>query len=241
MKQIQIKLQGGYVLKGYLHDTLSHPCKSILIIPGGGFTHCEEREAEVIALAYVAQGFHAFCVYYVNADDEMHWQRMFHTVQEACDQLILHFLEWNLDTSGILVAGFSAGGHIALALAAQNRYISGIILGYPLISHTLCQCLHPSIPDVLSYLHENVAPIFLFSTWEDHVVPVDNALALLQACDTLKIPCEAHIFQHGHHGLSLAQSWCADGNEKNIDEHAAKWFPLSLKWLERLQDKKICE
>src|SRR5690606_40497159 len=36
----------------------------VLVLPGGGYTHCAEREGEPIAMAFAALGYHAFVLRY---------------------------------------------------------------------------------------------------------------------------------------------------------------------------------
>ena len=37
---------------------------AILILPGGGYEFCSEREAEPVAMRYLAEGYNAFVLYY---------------------------------------------------------------------------------------------------------------------------------------------------------------------------------
>jgi acetyl esterase/lipase len=48
-------------------------------------------------------------------------------------------------------------------------------------------------------------PTFLWSTWEDHVVPAENSIVFFQALKRAKVPAEPHIFARGRHGLGLAK------------------------------------
>ena len=37
---------------------------AMLVVPGGGYQYCSDREGEPVALAYMAQGFNAFVLRY---------------------------------------------------------------------------------------------------------------------------------------------------------------------------------
>ena len=57
------------LLKAYLLDKVEsipfgNARPAILIFPGGGYTFCSEREAEPIAMRYLAEGYNAFILYY---------------------------------------------------------------------------------------------------------------------------------------------------------------------------------
>ena len=52
-------------ITGYVHDdnpaTIGEATRAgVLIFPGGGYRFCSPREAEPVAVAYLAEGFNAF-------------------------------------------------------------------------------------------------------------------------------------------------------------------------------------
>ena len=56
------------VLKTYLHSyspsIMVEDRPLVLILPGGGYAYKSDREAESIALAFMAQGFHDWSIKY---------------------------------------------------------------------------------------------------------------------------------------------------------------------------------
>lgn len=157
------------------------------------------------------------------------------SANEAMDELYAKQEEWNVNYDELIVIGFSAGGHLAGTLGASGRRRpKALILCYPVIIESLAKLISPQLQGVDTIIDENTPPTFVFSTYEDHVVPIRNTLRVLQALHEMHIPFETHIFQWGHHGLSLAIEETADNVTQNIDQHAAHWFPLSLEWLERM-------
>ena len=48
-------------------------------------------------------------------------------------------------------------------------------------------------------------PTFLFTTTDDHTVPVLNSVMFYSALVKAGVPAEMHIFQHGAHGSGLAR------------------------------------
>lgn len=234
----KISLKNGGSLQMYLHDDAQFH-DMVLVLPGGGYTYCEPREAEPIAVSYFAEGFHPAVLTYIEEIDNVafQWDNVYNRTEEALLLLHLKSQQWNIHQQRISIVGFSAGGHLALCVAARcSEYLHAVILGYPLVLNSLGQLLHSSLPDVMKELHENMPPVFLYSTWEDHTVPVRNSLYLLQGLLEHHVFCESHIYQWGHHGLALAKEWCAKGNSKDIDERVASWLSLSVSWLHQLSN-----
>ena len=71
MKMFHMDVPGSKAatLEGYLLDceiTLGQwkNRPAVIVCPGGGYMYCSPREAEPIALAYAARGFHAFVLRY---------------------------------------------------------------------------------------------------------------------------------------------------------------------------------
>lgn len=77
-------------------------------------------------------------------------------------------------------------------------------------------------------------PVFLWHTMDDETVPVENSLMLLGALQKAGAPCEAHLFPHGVHGLSVCTA------EVNTPQpHAGRWFALAAEWLADVFDWKL--
>ena len=47
-------------------------------------------------------------------------------------------------------------------------------------------------------------PTFLFHTYDDATVPVENSVAFFSALRKAGVPAELHIYEHGPHGVGLA-------------------------------------
>ncbi len=124
--------------------------KAILVIPGGGYHFCSDREAEPVAFAYLAAGFNAFVLRYsVAGKCDSTWPAPLIDASAAMKTIRDHAAEWHIDPEQIFVIGFSAGGHLAASLGTlwDNDEIeaflnikkgynrpAGMILAYPVIS-----------------------------------------------------------------------------------------------------------
>lgn len=81
------------------------------------------------------------------------------------------------------------------------------------------------------HVTEDVPPTFLWHTYEDASVPVENSLLYLAALCNAGVLAEFHMFPFGSHGLSLATEETANGEEKNIQEECAIWPELAARFL----------
>ena len=229
---------------------------AIVICPGGGYGHLSDREAEPVALTFAAMGFNAFVVWYRLAPNRH--PAPLHDVAAAVAWVSAHAAEQLGDPDAIAVAGFSAGGHAAgslgvrwhdAALMAQADLTpeavrpNALVLCYPVITggrfahrgsfvnltgsedmavhqqHSLEALVTPDTP-----------PTFLWHTWEDGAVPVENTMLMATALRRNKVLTETHIFPHGGHGLALAKPLTSTSPAQNIPE-CAKWPEMAVRFL----------
>lgn len=240
---------------------------AVLICPGGGYTMTADREAEVVALRYAAQGIHAFVLYYSVAPDT--WPTALLEVAESVAIIRENAAQWSIDPNKIVVEGFSAGGHLTQSLGCfWNREFvleplgrgeeevrpNGLILCYPVISSNAAiyhggsfRNLLGDLPNreellALTSLEKQMGPqnppTFLWHTAADASVPVENSLVVAARLQELRIPFELHIFPQGPHGLSLSNELTADGPQMLVPE-VQPWMELSIVWLKGLQHSQL--
>ncbi len=77
-------------------------------------------------------------------------------------------------------------------------------------------------------------PAFLWHTYYDQMVPVEQSLIMAQAMARHDIPFELHIFGSGGHGGGLFTPATALGDASRINGHTAEWLSLCLRWLRSL-------
>lgn len=218
---------------------------AVIICPGGGYSGTCDREAEPVAVRFGALGFHSFVLRYSCVPSR--YPTALLELAAAVAEVRLHAEEWHVDSRRIFVLGFSAGGHLAASLGvgwnrepvsrlpwspAQMRP-DGMILCYPVISSgryanrgSFDNLLGPNATPALlkeTSLEEQVSadtvPAFIWHTWDDGCVPVENALMMAMALRQHSIPLELHIYPHGEHGLSLAN------DQAGRDEPACQEWP----------------
>lgn len=75
---------------------------------------------------------------------------------------------------------------------------------------------------------------FIWHTYEDQSVPVENSLLLVEALKKAGISTEFHMYARGAHGLALANRLTATADGRAIQEECSTWTKLAETWLERL-------
>jgi acetyl esterase/lipase len=226
------------LLSFYIHDDsqeLSNAAMrpGMLVLPGGAYMHCSDREAEPVALAYMAQGCNAFVLRYT-VGPEATFEQALEDAEAALGYIRDNAEKLRVDKDRIAVVGFSAGGHLAGALGTMGKVKpQAMILGYPVTQEYMGRGLK-TMPGLDAKVGAATPPAFIFSTQNDTMVPIDNSLIFASALAKAGIPFELHIFLDGQHGLSLAQAATSNGNGAMVSEDVAQWFTLSVKWLKNL-------
>ena len=206
---------------------------AVLIFPGGSYEFCSPWEDEPVALAFMAEGYQAFTLYYSVSKDpkEQVFPRVFEEAEEALCTIREHAEEWNVDPKRIAVIGFSAGGHLAAYLSAAGKEKPNVtILGYPRIFGS-----KPGeerfVPDAAEAVDRNTPPAFIFGTREDEAVGPLHGMAYAAALQKQHILYEIHYFEHGGHGMVLGKSWSANGFGPACNPAFSRWFPMCIDWL----------
>ena len=229
---------------------------AMLVIAGGAYVFVAPRESGTVALQYAANGYATFALQY---SIKVPYPT---ALLEACMAVIYmreNADKYNVDVNHVAAIGCSAGGHLAASLA--NLYdekeiqsvlkdrtklarIDAVLLSYPVI--TMGEYTDKQTRKVITGENEELAmrlslenrvtknspPAFIWHTYEDNVVPVENALLYASACRKAGVPFALHVFEHGWHGLSLCSEETNDQTDADKElSNVGKWFDLSLDWL----------
>ena len=84
-----------------------------------------------------------------------------------------------------------------------------------------------------NHVSDSTPPAFIWHTFSDPAVPVENSLLFAAALRKNSIPFELHIYPEGNHGYSLAIEETQDAGLPP-DPHIATWMNLCIEWLEKL-------
>ena len=232
----------------------------ILMCPGGGYEMTSDREAEPMAMQFLAMGYHVAVLRYSVCP--VRYPAALLQVAESVLYLKEHADEYHIDPEKIVVQGCSAGGHLAAnyGIAWNSPFltkfmgmendpeqlcVAGLLLCYPVI--TSGEKAHEeSFRNLLGEQYEekkeelslenqvtpDTPPTFLWHTYEDICVPVENTLMYAAGLRRVGVPFELHIFEKGEHGLSRVSDELIWSKRKFEREYP--WLSLSVDWLNQL-------
>lgn len=210
----------------------------ILVIPGGGYFMCSDREAEPIAFEYIAKGFNAFILRY-SVKEKSEFPRPLNEASDALKLIRANAEKWHTDPNKIAAIGFSAGGHLCAALSTMSEEKpNASILGYPCILESMAKILATPVPAIDDKVTELTPPTFIFAASDDGTVPIENSLDYATQLKKHGVPFELHVFQKGGHGFSTATNVVVSDpeHEKKISADVY-WVQRSIDWLWELFGK----
>lgn len=236
-----------------------HPL--VVLLPGGGYSFRSFREDEPVAVRLLCEGLSVCSVGYAVAP--VIFPAAMLQVMRVIAYARQHSEQWRIDPDRIILMGFSAGGHLAasvgvfwskpfysqrIGLTPEDVRPNALMLGYPVITSgeyahkgSFKNLLGEEI-DIFSQtvslelqVNKDVPPTFLWHTWHDQAVPVENSLLFASALRRAGVPAALHIFTKGTHGLSLSNDQVY-GPEGMLNARAdtARWVELFVDWLRQL-------
>lgn len=248
----------GAILTAYIPDNYKEidPDRirpAIVICPGGGYEYTSVREAEPIALRFVALGLAAFVLEYScsPAVYPVALQELAATVAAIRKKAG----EWPIDTGKIAVCGFSAGAHLAASLGClwnttdagqqdRNARPDAMILSYPVITSgefrhdgSFRALLGTEYEKRLSEFSlenrvtEQTPPAFIWHTHDDDIVPVENSILFALALRQKGVPFELHVYQPGGHGLATAAPETHNDKGEAVLPECENWMEMAATWL----------
>ncbi|MCM1057626.1 MAG: alpha/beta hydrolase [Firmicutes bacterium] len=79
---------------------------------------------------------------------------------------------------------------------------------------------------------EETPPAFIWHTYTDGSVPMENSLFLVGALRRAGVSTEFHMYPVGGHGLSLANRLTQSRDGGAVQEECTTWIPLVRAWIE---------
>lgn len=220
------------VLSAFLQEERSEKAlPAALILPGGGYQVCADIEAEPPARAYHAAGFHSFVLRYTVGSGCV-WPLPLEDYEQAMDVIRGNAEKWNIDTERIVVAGFSAGGHLAACAATVSKIRpAAAVLIYPaVLPECVDECL-PGAPYPVDKVDENTCPCFFAAARDDDMVAIHNTLNMELALAEYGIPFESHIYSAGGHAFGIGE-FSPFGHE--VTPRLKNWVAESTGWLKEI-------
>jgi acetyl esterase/lipase len=226
---------------------------AFIICPGGGYERLAPHEGVHYALWLNEQGITGFVLKYRLGSGGYKHPSMMQDVQRAIRYVRSNAMNWRLDPNRIGVMGSSAGGHLASTALTHfdagdpaasdpvDRVSSRPSLGilcYPVItmgSNTHSgskRFLLGDVPDerlveLLSnekQVTKDTPPTFIFHTFEDATVKVENSLDFAAALRRNGVPFSLHIYPKGGHGMGLGSAQWDPANRHPWTLECARWL-----------------
>ncbi|KAF6814468.1 endo-beta-xylanase b [Colletotrichum sojae] len=208
----------------------------VLVCPGGGYARVSiAKEGYAPAEFLNGLGIDAWVLDYTTASNAT--APIYPTPQdEALDALSYIRSQNRAAVSKLGIWGFSAGGHLsAVTLTNPAARLDFGILAYPVITLE-GNYTHAGSRDNLvgagadaetlsalsaqNRVSDATPPTFLFHTFNDRSVPVENTLMFAEAMAKHKRPTQVLILPDGSHGLGLA-----------LDDPKRSWTPELARFL----------
>jgi acetyl esterase/lipase len=219
-------------LTPYFPDPAAATGAAMVICPGGGYANLAAHEGRDYARFLNEQGIAGFVLKYRLGSGGYHHPAMLQDAARAVRLLRARAGEWKLDSKRIGIMGSSAGGHLASTLLTHfdsgdtnaqdviERQSSRPDLGvlcYAVITmgeythsgskaNLLGTSRSPELVRELSnelQVTKETPPCFIWHTFEDRTVPVENSLQFAGALRKAGVPFDLHIYQKGGHGMGL--------------------------------------
>lgn len=206
---------------------------AVVIAPGGGYEHLSVvHEGSDVAAWLNAHGVAAFQLRY-RIGPKYHNPIELGDAQRAIRLVRANAATYGIAPDHIGMWGFSAGGHLTASagtmfdagnaaatdpIERESSRPDFLILCYPVItmqdpyahrgSRTFLLGNAPAQAemDAMSpelHVTAQTPPVFLFSTTDDHTVPIMNSVMIYSALVKAGVSVEMHLFQHGGHGSGL--------------------------------------
>ena len=234
-------------LTAYLPDATNATGAAMVICPGGGYQFLATHEGNDYALWLNQHGVTCFVLKYRLGSHGYRHPLMLQDAARAVRWVRAHADEFKVDAHRVGIMGSSAGGHLASTLLthfdggetnaadAVERQSSRPDLGilcYAVI--TMGELTHHGSrdnllgqnrdPDLLKLLSNelqvttNTPPCFLWTTFEDNTVPMENSMMFSEALRKNHVPFALHVYEEGGHGMGLKATlpfadphpWAAD-------------------------------
>lgn len=242
--------------------SLTRKRPTVVVCPGGGYSMTSDREAEPIAFKFLAADCNVIVVRYDVAPVRFPAQILEVAFAVAKAREMAEEWNVDTDKISVLgfsAGGHLAASYCNLwnkdfvkdyyGFNGGENKPNGMVLCYPVIMSEGDKIHAGSINNLLGekvsdkellelvscdkQISEDTPPAFIWHTFEDTCVPVENSLAMVSALTAHNINTEFHLFPRGHHGLSLCND-AVYGNYQGSFKEVQGWIDMAIRWVKNL-------
>ncbi len=230
-------------ITAFLADPAIATGAAMVICPGGGYGGLADHEGAGYARWLAAHGVAGMVLKYRLGSAGYRHPAMLNDAARGLRLVRARAAEWKLDPKRIGIMGSSAGGHLASTLLTHfdagnaaatdpiekesSRPDLGILC-YAVITmgpdthqgsknNLLGKDPSPELVTLLSnelQVTPQTPPCFVWHTWEDNAVKVENSLMFAEALRRAGVRFDLHIYEKGGHGMGLGKNaehpWAKD-------------------------------
>ena len=232
----------------------------MIMVPGGGYHILSFKEGETAGLGWSYRGYQVLVLQYTVAEAGCYPEPLIE-LAETVAWARAHAKEYWIDPDKIYINGFSAGGHLTASLGVYwntpfLRELTGLsseqmrpnrlILGYAVITggekahrgsvlHLMGEDNEKTQAEfsLETKVNKDVPPCYIWTTFNDDRVPVENSLLFAAALREHMIPFEMHVFSDGTHGMVFGLRHTQKFPDRGYFPYCAKWIDMAQDWLER--------
>ncbi|HET9708697.1 MAG TPA: alpha/beta hydrolase [Gemmatimonadales bacterium] len=204
---------------------------AVIVFPGGGYNILAiDLEGTEVCDWLTSKGITCVLLKYRVPRSGPHWDEKcrcevkpkaplaLEDAQRTLSLVRFHAAEWRIDPHKIGVLGFSAGGH--LSVAVSNAYDQRSYTAVDAADSVSCRpdfsvVLYPGHlwspraageinPDI--HVSAHTPPTFLLQAQDDPVDYVMNSIVYWHALQHADVPVELHVFPHGGHAFGLRRT-----------------------------------
>ena len=128
-------------------------------------------------------------------------------------QLELEVMATHYSQKALCVIGVTSEGHKKVSEAALRSRVNGMV----------------AFTSLETQVTESTPKSFIWHTYEDSGVPVENSMMFASALIAHKVPVELHIYPHGEHGLSLANPLVCSPD--GVIPKVQTWIGFAKEWV----------
>jgi dienelactone hydrolase len=168
-----------------------------------------------------------------------------------CSKISDTLSRFSVNPNEVFAVGFSAGGHLVANLSCEHMLIeekygkpldckpTAVGLSYPVIFYNghqgsfinLTQGMPEAERDATiasleldTRVTAETSPAFIWSTFEDQLVPCENSLRYAMALKKAGVRFALHVYPFGQHGLASSDMEISGGYGKDAVEYSRAWI-----------------